>query len=41
MKTRMLAIAFERVSESWRVAHACGFVSRMTVSRDGARSAGD
>jgi hypothetical protein len=38
MKTRMLATALESGRESSRRAQACGFVSIITVRRDGARS---
>lgn len=38
MKTRMLAMAWEREREFSRRAQAWGFVSRMMVSRDGAGS---
>lgn len=38
MKTRMFATAFESGRDPSSAAHACGFVSRTTVRREGARS---
>lgn len=40
MSTRMFATALESGREFSRAAQACGFVSRMMVRRDGARSRG-